>query len=747
LAFSPDGEQLAITSSNVGVVIHSARDGKKLAEWDGPLGDTCQFSPDGRQLLESGNTRPVNLHDATTGRLLWAATRIGPAVFDPSGQFILVASDEKVRLLNPKDGSELRELADVRSFASSLAIRPDGNRALIGQRNGFVRCVDLKDGRVLFETRAGTSAVHSVAYTPDGTRFVTWTFLSDKRLSLQVWDAESGAFLRSLLGGGINSTYGGRVRIHPISGELVASGRPWKVWDIGECPREKWLFTPTVARSIGFWRMDDWVFVCSGENGRICKMSLVDLQRKEPRDQPLWKPGPHSYRTISVSADGRFAVVGGGVPTRVICFLRLNGQKVEAVQTTQFERKNIPGLDIEGVALSPLGDRLWLNGVVLDPSTGAELLRRDRRGIASSSAACWLNNTQVVTADVAKKARGQDGSEEQLVLWDATTGQRLRTVVNPSPIFTLAVAPDGKTVAEAGADKMVRLRDAATLEVLDEFRAHDDAITALAFHPNRPILATGSADLTIKLWDLDTGRKLDEFRGHTSAMESIAFSPSGRRLGSVSAYDRTTRIWEPESLNPDAATKIKADGWEDLLTKLKRNELAKNRNGWQLNNGVLASPNKKLATIALPGQFAQCSYQVRVKLRQLTPKSAIHVFLPVADRLTSFMLDGYPSEGHWSCLHQINGTKGKDQPGTVKGKVVKESELHELELTVRLEGSNVRFETRLDNQPLYQWAGSSNALGLEKAWQTTPPGALALGAHSADWLVYAVKVKRLEGKP
>ena len=38
---------------------------------------------------------------------------------------------------------------------------------------------------------------------------------------------------------------------------------------------------------------------------------------------------------------------------------------------------------------------------------------------------------------------------------------------------------DGRLIAEAGGDKMVRLRDPATLEVKREFRAHDGPITAL----------------------------------------------------------------------------------------------------------------------------------------------------------------------------------------------------------------------------------------------------------------------------
>jgi len=118
----------------------------------------------------------------------------------------------------------------------------------------------------------------------------------------------------------------------------------------------------------------------------------------------------------------------------------------------------------------------------------------------------------------------------------------------------IAVAPDGQHFAEAGVDMMVRIRDAATIAVQQEFRAHNGTITALAWHPTKSILATASADLSIRLWNLDTGRRLEELRGPTAAPHTLVFSPSGRRLG-CSARDGITRIWEPKSLDAQPAAK------------------------------------------------------------------------------------------------------------------------------------------------------------------------------------------------
>jgi hypothetical protein len=83
----------------------------------------------------------------------------------------------------------------------------------------------------------------------------------------------------------------------------------------------------------------------------------------------------------------------------------------------------------------------------------------------------------------------------------------------------------------------------------------------------------------------------------------------------------------------------------------------------------------------------------------------------------------------------------------VRGKQVKESEVHEMEISVQLEAANARVAVRLDDQPFYQWSGPRSVLRPPSNLPPVVPGSLALVTHCADWVVHAVKVKRLEGKP
>jgi predicted NACHT family NTPase len=74
-------------------------------------------------------------------------------------------------------------------------------------------------------------------------------------------------------------------------------------------------------------------------------------------------------------------------------------------------------------------------------------------------------------------------------------------------------------------------------------RGHEKEIYSVALSPDGQSLASGSADNTIRLWDLrHPAAALTVLRGHGNAVSSVAFSPDGQTLASGSG-DQTIRIW------------------------------------------------------------------------------------------------------------------------------------------------------------------------------------------------------------
>jgi WD40 repeat protein len=103
--------------------------------------------------------------------------------------------------------------------------------------------------------------------------------------------------------------------------------------------------------------------------------------------------------------------------------------------------------------------------------------------------------------------------------------------------YALVYSPDGKWLASAGADRVIRLWDADTGKPSLTLAGHQDTIFSLAFVPpgeGKPatVLVSSSDDKTIRFWDLTTGKELAYRINHPGIPWTLAVSPDGKFLAS-----------------------------------------------------------------------------------------------------------------------------------------------------------------------------------------------------------------------
>ncbi|MEB3278889.1 MAG: WD40 repeat domain-containing protein [Lyngbya sp.] len=112
-------------------------------------------------------------------------------------------------------------------------------------------------------------------------------------------------------------------------------------------------------------------------------------------------------------------------------------------------------------------------------------------------------------------------------------------------VWDVNFSPDGKTIASASVDKMIKLWTPQG-KLLNTLKGHQKSITTVTFSPDGQMLASSSQDKTVKLWKLGTDTQMAAIpitlTGHRDVVSSVSFSPDGRIIASASE-DKTVKLW------------------------------------------------------------------------------------------------------------------------------------------------------------------------------------------------------------
>jgi WD40 repeat protein len=227
-----------------------------------------------------------------------------------------------------------------------------------------------------------------------------------------------------------------------------------------------------------------------------CSLQLWDLRKRAAARELAGHEAP--VRALAVSADGRFALSGGGGP------------------------------HWEGGELVP-GDcsvRLW------DLAAGKEVGRFNGHKAPVLGMAFFPGG----------KAFASCGADGAVWLWEKARREGQRLPGGKAPAQCVAVSPSGEHVLSGSADGRLRLWEASTGQEVPRFPRRGTPVYAAAFSPDGRHVATAGGKV-VELWRLADGKVERRLSGHTRPVVGVAFAPDGKTLLS-GGLDGTVRLWD-----------------------------------------------------------------------------------------------------------------------------------------------------------------------------------------------------------
>jgi WD40 repeat protein len=552
LALSADGRTLVTVAA-----------GRAITRWDASSGKMRDYrllpgkpmrefwlSSDGR-LLAVAEEKSLAVFDTESGackhRLAVSAQRVA---FRPGGKEVVTAEEDHVKqscrirvwdLATTKN----RLLAEVPTWVSAFAFRPDGKRLFAAVTIDSLRCWDMDSGKQVWRNnhratdlavsrdgqtvatdgykeqgcwhlweadtgrRIGGSSVEirsvwkPLAFAPDAR-----TLFQGTSKDVLLWDVVTGKVRRRLVGAGSDFVVApdGKTLISRRGALLrrwdVESGRPLypdtsehghiaAVCGVVFTPDGKGLVTAGVDKTIRVW-------------DRSTQQPRTLLTGVHPRYDMLtsWRTFNFPPQVLAVTADSRRLLSDAGDGQLRLTDIR-TGKEVRRFNVRLRDREEL----VHAVRLSADGRNLW---TLTYPSPTF----RSSRKIESKGT---------------------------MIEWDAVTGRTLseHSLPWPGDLSDFEIAPDGQTVAlpdgrvrDARSGKERLIQPNPSLSYRFAFSADSRLVAAMA---NRE----GNA---AAVYEVLTGRPLVRVEAAVNWYSSLALSPDGRLL--IVAGRDALHVWE-----------------------------------------------------------------------------------------------------------------------------------------------------------------------------------------------------------
>ena len=331
-------------------------------------------------------------------------------------------------------------------------LSPDGKRLAGACGDKTVRVWNLETGALIAALEGHTfELVTDVVFSPDGKHLAG--ACRDK--TVRVWNLETGALIAALEGHTFELVT--HVVFSPDGKHLASKARSLDVRD---------QLTDIDSAEIRIWDLE-------------ARKAIVSINKSAAFGSPVFSPDGNR---LAARAGRQLLKVWDATSGREILVKDLK-------------------YDVFFVSFSPVGNRVVVTGLnkegqILDADTGEQVTTffADGLGIYTPT-----------FSPVGKRLAATTGVIKNLIVWNAESGEQVRTFRVPAPVTSVAFSPDGTLLASGDWDGYIRvwdtIHDAETIPIAGA--PPKDYFAGLS--PDGRIVVTGLSEGAIHLWNAATG--------------------------------------------------------------------------------------------------------------------------------------------------------------------------------------------------------------------------------------------------
>jgi len=591
LALSPDGHWLAAAEGDSAKRIPQGN--RTLRIWQLSSGKlhhklpqtaaihSIAFSPDGQLLAVTSGTT-ATLWQLQTGRQKYQlshATPVNQAVFSPDGSMLATAAEDGTRLWQV--GGKLRQtltppLPDNNypaqpSSTLHVAFSPNGQTLASVKTNGQVQVWGLQSGQVQGQIPSGsqwhttvrTDLISSqpqnvaIAFSPNNRQIAIATSTSDHHSTISIRDLSTGQEVNLFQN---RSSKTNAVEFSSDGSSIVTANadgsvRFWTVDLDGELPT---LEIPSEPMQWAAFQPDS--IQPHGVSGMVAIAANGTLQQWELIKHPFLSAA--NEQACPITGDAQFSLpctkksFQEGVNQISSDFFALGSKLHNYWQRFSFNSPAVQSIPGASITQQPFNQIVT---TIKSTPASMNLVGQIRKGVKLTSVAFSVDHSLMAIAD-------NIGTVELWQVGANPTATRLRSLQAPitptksntkksnteksnngrsSVVRQLAFSPDGLKLVGTGTDRTVRIWDVSTGRMLHSLSGHEGFIEQAQFSPDSQQIVSASWDRTVRIWNSSTGKLLATFF-HADPVTSARYSPNGQRLA-ITSLDGTAQVLDAQT--------------------------------------------------------------------------------------------------------------------------------------------------------------------------------------------------------